>query len=126
VRLTRPVAQERVYGTPGRLGHVAFPVTCSAAATRAVTVAHAAADREDVTEKNPIKPGELLPACELEADLHVAAGRYAAVRPAYQATLVRELRRARRVFSAARAGELAGGRAAAVGGYREFLALMQR
>jgi hypothetical protein len=94
--------------------------------TRALALARAAADREDVTEKHPITPGELLPARELEADMLLAAGRYAAARAAYQATLFREPHRARSVYGAARAAELAGDRPAALGGYREYLALMAR
>jgi tetratricopeptide (TPR) repeat protein len=92
--------------------------------TRALALAHAAADREDLTEKHPITPGELLPARELEADLHLAAGHYAAARAAYQATLIREPHRARSLFGAARAAELAGDRAAALAAYREYLAQM--
>ena len=92
--------------------------------TRALALAHAAADREDATEKHPITPGELLPARELEADMHLAAGHYAAARAAYQATLLREPHRARSVFGAARAAELAGDRPAALAEYREYLALM--
>ncbi|MGH7676773.1 MAG: hypothetical protein ACREMV_16025, partial [Gemmatimonadales bacterium] len=42
--------------------------------------AKAAADREDVTEKHPVTPGELLPARELEADLLLALGRFAEAR----------------------------------------------
>ena len=94
--------------------------------TRALAQAHAAADREDVTEKHPITPAELLPARELEADMHLAAGHYAAARAAYQAALMREPHRARSVFGAARAAELAGDRLAALAGYREYLALMER
>jgi hypothetical protein len=90
----------------------------------ALALARAAADTEDVTEKHPVTPGELLPARELEADLHLAAGHYAAARAAYLATLTREPGRARSVFGAARAAELAGDRAAARAGYREFLELM--
>ncbi len=94
--------------------------------TRALALAQVAANREDLTEKHPITPGELLPARELEADMHLAAGHFAAARRAYQATLMREPHRARSVFGAARTAELAGDRAAAVAGYREYLALMSR
>jgi hypothetical protein len=73
----------------------------------ALALARAAADTEDVTEKHPVTPGELLPARELEADLHLAAGHHAAARTAYLATLAREPGRARSVFGAARAAELA-------------------
>jgi hypothetical protein len=87
--------------------------------------ARAAADVEDVTEKAPVTPGELLPARELYADLLVAAGRYAEARAAYDAGLERERGRARSVFGAARAAELMGDRAGAMTGYRRFLALME-
>src|SRR2546422_2505534 len=56
----------------------------------ALREATAAADREDVTAKHPVTPGELLPARELEGDLLLALGRYAPARSAYEATLRRE------------------------------------
>jgi hypothetical protein len=90
----------------------------------AVALARAAADTEDVTEKHPVTPGELLPARELEADLHLAARHYGAARSAYLRTLEREPGRARSIFGAARAAELAGDRTAAAGGYRQYLELM--
>jgi hypothetical protein len=92
--------------------------------TAALALARAAADTEDVTDKHPVTPAELLPARELEADMLLAAGRYQDARQAYRATLTREPRRARSVFGAARAAELAGERDTAVSGYREFLRLM--
>lgn len=88
--------------------------------------ARSAADMEDVTEKHPITPGELLPARELEADMHFALGHYAAARAGYLATLERERGRARALFGAARSAELAGDRAAAVQNYRTFLEQMQK
>ncbi|HET7296099.1 MAG TPA: hypothetical protein VFI66_03105 [Gemmatimonadales bacterium] len=90
----------------------------------AVREAQAAADREDVTEKHPVTPGELLPARELEADLLLAAGRYADAATAYEATLRRERGRSRSLFGVARATELAGDAAAARSKYREFLGAM--
>jgi hypothetical protein len=92
----------------------------------ALREAKAAADLEDVTEKHPVTPGELLPARELEGDLLLAAGRYPDARLAYGATLRRERGRSRSLFGLARAAELAGDRAAARAGYAEYLALMQR
>ena len=92
----------------------------------ALREAGAAADREDVTEKHPITPAELLPARELEADMHLALGHYAAARDAYLATLTREPGRARAVFGAARAAELAGDKQAAAAGYRDYLSLMEK
>jgi len=88
--------------------------------------AHAAADVEDVTAKHPVTPGELLPARELEGDLLLTVGRYAEARAAYEATLRREPGRARSIFGAGRAAELAGDRAAARAKYAEFLDLMKR
>ena len=92
----------------------------------AVREARAAADREDLTEKHPVTPGELLPAREVEGDLLMAVGRYAPAQAAYEATLTREPGRARSVFGAARAAELAGDSASARRRYREFLTLMAK
>ncbi|MGH7527464.1 MAG: hypothetical protein ACREMX_12270 [Gemmatimonadales bacterium] len=92
----------------------------------ALALARAAADSEDVTDKHPVTPAELLPARELEADMLLAVGRPGEARKAYRATLAREPGRARSSFGAARAAELAGDRAAAATGYREFLRLMEK
>ncbi len=92
----------------------------------ALREAKAAADREDVTEKHPVTPGELLPARELEGDLLLAVGQYAAARAAYEATLRREPGRPRSLFGAARAAELAGDVAAARTRYRTYLTQMQQ
>jgi hypothetical protein len=93
--------------------------------TGALREAKEAADKEDVTAKHPITPGELLPARELEGDLHLQLGHYAAARSAYQATLRNEPGRARAMFGQARAAQLAGDRTAASQGYREFIQLQQ-
>jgi tetratricopeptide (TPR) repeat protein len=113
----------RVAGIKRRavLGWAAFAAGDTA---RGLGECRAAADLEDVTEKHPVTPGELLPARELQADLLLAVGRYAEAGAAYRATLAREPGRARSVFGAARAAELAGERAAAREGYRAFLELM--
>jgi hypothetical protein len=92
----------------------------------ALTLARAAADSEEVTDKHPVTPAELLPAMELQGDMLLLAGRYAEARAAYKATLARERNRARSLFGLARSAELAGDRQAAAEGYREFLALMAR
>ena len=88
--------------------------------------ARAAADIEDVTEKQPITPAELLPARELEGDMLSALHRYAEARDAYERTLNRERGRARSLFGAARAAELAGDAAGARRRYTEFLDQLQR
>ncbi len=92
----------------------------------ALREAKAAADREDVTEKHPVTPGELLPARELEGDLLLAAGRDADARSAYETALQRERGRSRSLFGAARAAELAGDAIAARKQYGEYLRLMDR
>jgi len=92
----------------------------------ALELARAAADSEDVTDKHPVTPAELLPARELQADMLLAARRYSEARKAYLATLDREPGRARSEFGAARAAELAGDRSAARSGYQRFLTLMSK
>jgi hypothetical protein len=92
--------------------------------TAALRDVKGAADIEDVTEKQPITPGELLPARELEGDMLLAIGRPADARAVYEASLAREPNRARSLFGAARAAELAGDRDAARLRYAAFLTQM--
>jgi hypothetical protein len=92
----------------------------------ALAAATAAANREDVTEKHPITPGELLPARELEADMHLVLKHYSAARASYLAVLTRERGRARAIFGAARAAELAGDKVAAAKDYQTFLTQMAK
>jgi hypothetical protein len=91
-----------------------------------LTLAAAAADTEEVTDKHPVTPAELLPARELYGDMLLAAGRYPEAGAAYRATLARERGRARSLFGLARAAELAGDRAAASEGYGAYLTAMKR
>jgi hypothetical protein len=104
----------------------AWLLLASGDTTGALAAARAAADSEAVTEKHPITPGELIPVRELEADMALQVGRYQEARTAYLATLKREPGRARSVFGAARAAELAGDGAVAARGYQEYLQLMRR
>jgi hypothetical protein len=90
-----------------------------------LALAAAAADTEEVTDKHPVTPAELLPARELQADMLFAAGRYREALAAYRATLEREPRRARSFFGAGRAAQLAGDREAAVKAYREYMKAME-
>ncbi len=92
----------------------------------ALALAKSAADEEEGTDKHPITPGELLPARELQGDMLLAVGRHADARAAYLATLKREAGRARSIFGAARAAELAGDQAAAKRGYGEYLRMMKK
>jgi hypothetical protein len=94
--------------------------------TAALALARAAADSEEVTDKHPVTPAELLPARELEGDMLLIARRYPEARAAYKATLARERNRARSLYGMARSAELAGDRTAAASGYRELLQLMAR
>jgi hypothetical protein len=89
-------------------------------------MAQVAADSEDVVGKHAVTPGEVVPARELEADLLLQLGRAGPARDAFQRVLALEPHRARSVFGAARAAELAGDRAGAGAGYRDYLALMDR
>ena len=91
----------------------------------AIRQATEAAGVEDGTDKHPVTPGHVLPAREVLADLLLEAGRHAEARAAYQAVLKKEPGRARSIFGAARAAELAGDRAAAKAGYQRYLELME-
>ena len=92
----------------------------------ALALAREAADSEEVTDKHPVTPAELLPARELEGDMLMLSGRFAEARAAYQATLARERNRARSIYGMARSAELAGDRRAATKDYGEFLQLMAK
>jgi tetratricopeptide (TPR) repeat protein len=92
----------------------------------AVRLATEAASIEDGTDKHPVTPGHVLPAREVLADLLLELGRHAEARQAYEAVLAKEPHRARSVYGAARAAELAGDRAAARGRYQEYLQLMEK
>ena len=91
-----------------------------------LALAAAAAGTEEITDKHPVTPAELLPARELYGDMLLAAGRYPEARAAYRATLARERGRARSLFGLARAAELAGDHAAASEGYDAYLTAMKR
>jgi tetratricopeptide (TPR) repeat protein len=92
----------------------------------AVRLATEAASLEDGTDKHPVTPGHVLPAREVLGDLLLELGRHAEARQAYEAVLAKEPNRARSVFGAGRAAELAGDRAAARARYQEFLKLMEK
>ena len=89
-----------------------------------LALAVAAADSEDVTDKHPVTPAELLPARELQADMLLAARRYAEALAAYRSTLAREPGRARSLFGTGRAAELAGDRRGAGDGYGAYAKAM--
>ena len=93
---------------------------------RALQLARSAADLEETVEKHPVTPGPILPARELEGDMLLALGRPSEALAAYEKTLVREPRRLRSVWGAARAAESAGNKVAARKHYRELLDVMAK
>jgi tetratricopeptide (TPR) repeat protein len=90
----------------------------------ALRLAARAAESEESVEKHPITPGPLLPARELQGDMLIQLQRYGDAQRAYEQNLQREPRRARSLFGAARAAELAGNAAAAREHYTELLDVM--
>lgn len=90
----------------------------------ALREARDAADVEDVTDKHPVTPGEVLPARELYADMLLATGRYGEALGAYETTLAREPGRARSLLGAARAASAMANTDAAARWARQYLELM--
>ena len=90
----------------------------------ALQAARLAADSEDVVGKHAVTPGEVVPARELEGDLLLTLGRSAEAERAYAHVLTLEPHRARSVFGAGRAAQLANDRTTAEARYREFMQLM--
>jgi hypothetical protein len=90
----------------------------------ALATARAAVELEASVEKHPVTPGPLLPARELLGDLLMELDRPTEAHAAYEATLLREPRRARALFGAARAAQAAGDEAAARAHFAELLDLL--
>lgn len=67
-----------------------------------------AAALEATTEKNPVTPGEVLPAVELLGDMLLEVGEYADARAAYEAALRWSPNRFNSLYGAGRSAELAG------------------
>ena len=74
----------------------------------AISLMTEAAELEASTEKNPVTPGEVLPAGELLGDMLLAAGRPAEALQAYVAAMERTPNRFNSLYGAARAAEAAG------------------
>ena len=92
----------------------------------ALRLANDGADLEETVEKNPVTPGPILPARELEADLLMQLGRHADALVAYEKTLTREPRRLRSLYGAARAAQLSRNSTVARKRYGELVALMSK
>ncbi len=107
-----------------RMAASAWAARAAGEDAEALRLAEAAAELEETVEKHPVTPGPLLPARELFGDMLLAQGRPVEAREAYERTLAHEPRRARSLFGAARAAELAGETEAASGRYRELVALL--
>ena len=93
---------------------------------QALRLAASAADLEEITAKQPVTPGPVLPARELYGDLLLQTGRPAEAARAYQASLVLQPNRARSLLGAARAAQSAGDLTAARRTYGQFLRLMRK
>jgi len=107
-----------------RLAAAAWVALARGDRAQAQQLATQAAELEETVEKHPVTPGPLLPARELEGDLLLELGRPADALRAYEKTLQREPRRARALYGAARAAELAGQTDPARRRYTELLDLM--
>ena len=87
----------------------------------AVALMKEAAALEATTQKNPVTPGEVLPAAELLGDMLVELGRYEEALDAYRTVLERSRNRFHALHGAALAAERAGDRALAARYYRQLL-----
>jgi Tfp pilus assembly protein PilF len=91
------------------------------ATEQALELMRQAAEMESSTEKNPVTPGEVLPARELYGDMLLDSGRYADAQREYEAALDRSPNRFNSLFGAARAAELAGKNATATPFYAKLV-----
>jgi tetratricopeptide (TPR) repeat protein len=109
-----------------RLAAEAWALWAEGDRDQALDTARRAAELEETVEKHPVTPGPLLPARELYADMLLESGDAAAAEAAYEATLAREPRRARALYGAGRAAEMAGNADAAARHAADLLELMDR
>jgi tetratricopeptide (TPR) repeat protein len=109
-----------------RLAAAAWTAWARGERQAALELADRAADVDEMIEKHPVTPGPLLPARELKADMLMELGRFADAQREYERTLVREPRRARALFGAARAAERHGDADAARQHYALLLDVMEQ
>ena len=82
-----------------------------------------AAKKESSTEKNPVTPGEVLPARELFGDMLLATEDYERALTQYTEALKRSPNRFNSLYGAGRAAELAGDSETATDYYKQLLAI---
>jgi len=87
----------------------------------ALRLAEAAADREDAVDKDPVTPGEILPARELFADMLLSLDRPNDALEQYQIVLAGSPNRTNALLGAGRAAAGTGDTAAAAGYYETLL-----
>jgi hypothetical protein len=92
----------------------------------ALTEMHAAAEKEDKTEKSVVTPGPLAPARELLAEILLALNRPSEALKEFEATLAKEPNRFRSLYGAAEAAKLAGDNATAQTYFRRLLKVAER
>jgi hypothetical protein len=92
----------------------------------AVVAMRAAAQREDLTEKNAVTPGPLTPAREMLGEMLLELKLPAEALKEFEATLTKEPNRFRALYGAAQAAKLAGNREAAQTHFRELLKVTAR
>jgi tetratricopeptide (TPR) repeat protein len=90
---------------------------------RALTLARAAAEREDSVDKHPVTPGEVVPARELLGDMLLEVGRASEAGDEYAAVLESSPNRWNALLGAARAARHRGDAAGARSTYRRILEL---
>jgi tetratricopeptide (TPR) repeat protein len=103
------------------LGARAWIAYAQGRADEAVRLMTEAADLEATTQKNPVTPGEVLPASELLGDMLLEIDRPRDALEAYASALARSPNRFNSLFGAGRAAELAGAATEAASYYRRLL-----
>jgi pentatricopeptide repeat protein len=108
-----------------RLAVLGWVAHAGGQAEQALDLLARAAEIEERVDKHPVTPGPIVPARELEGDLLLELGRFEEALGAYETALRSEPNRARLLFGAGRAAELAGRRAAAKEHYAAYLEVMR-
>ncbi|HEY8935006.1 MAG TPA: hypothetical protein VIM65_07280 [Cyclobacteriaceae bacterium] len=91
----------------------------------AINLMTIAADMEDATEKDPVTPGEVIPARELLGDMYLQMGQPAKALEAYEADLLRHSNRFNGLAGAAMASEKSGDTKKAISYYKQLLAVSE-